>query len=396
MNFSRLKECLDHFVKDYSTPGVDCIVYKEHEPIFRYFSGVRDLENGKKIDGNELYFIFSMTKMLTCTCALQLFEKGAYKMDDPISKYLPEFANMKATVKKLVTDNAEKIATGAMMGEPVYEKVTVDAKNPITVHDLFTMQGGFDYATNAPYITEAIANGKKSTRDLVYAMSNTVLGFEPGTRYRYSLCHDVLGALVEVWSGKRFGEYMYENLLAPLGMHDTFFGQPKGQEIVSRMATRYQYDENRVPQKRSLSNPYTLSDEYESGGAGLISSTADYAVFLDAMANGGVAKNGHRILKEETVKLMGTNQLSGKSYEDFQKARKGYGYGLGVRVHMDKESSGSLSPLGEFGWDGAAGGFAVVDPENKISLTYFQHVHSWDLKIQTELRNALYECLSND
>ena len=395
MEFLKLKECLDHFVNDYNTPGVDCIVYREHQPIFRYFAGVRDLESGKKIDGDELYFIFSMTKMLTCTCALQLFEKGAYKMDDAVSKYLPEFEKMKVSVKKLVTDNASKIASGETVGEQVYEKVTVDAKNPITVHDLFTMQGGLDYAIGADYINETVAAGKTSTREIVASFANSVLGFEPGTRYRYSLCHDVLGALIEVWSGKRLGEYMQNNLLEPLGMKDTAFARTIEDTRLSRMATRYQYDENKVPQKRPPVCAYTLSDEYESGGAGLVSSTADYSLFLDALANGGVGRSGCRILKEETVKMMGTNQLSGKSAEDFYKMRRGYGYGFGVRVHMDPEASGSFSPVGEFGWDGAAGAFSMVDPKNKLSLTYFQHIHSWDVKIQNELKNALYTDISN-
>lgn len=395
MDFSALKACLDHFVKDYNTPGVDCIVYREHEQLFRYYAGMRDLESGKKMDGDELYFIFSMTKMLTCTCALQLFEKGAYKMDDAISKYLPEFTNMKATEKQFDPETAAKIASGEVVEQPTYIKVTVDAKNPITVHDLFTMQGGLDYAIGADYIKETVASGKISTRDVVASFSNTVLGFEPGTRYRYSLCHDVLGALVEVWSGMKLGEYMQRNLLEPLGMSDTCFGIPKDENKISRFATRYQYDENKIPQKRSLSCSYILSDEYESGGAGLVSSTSDYAMFLDALANGGVARNGYRILKEETVKMMGTNQLEGKSLEDFDKFRRGYGYGLGVRVHMYPEASSSMSPVGEFGWDGAAGAFSMVDPANKISLTYFQHIHNWDVKIQNEMRNALYTDINN-
>ena len=94
MNFNKLKNALDSIIETYGTPGVDCIVYKEHREIFRYFSGVSDIEKNKAINGNELYIIFSMTKMLTCTCALQLFEQGKYAMDDPISKYLPEFEKM--------------------------------------------------------------------------------------------------------------------------------------------------------------------------------------------------------------------------------------------------------------------------------------------------------------
>ena len=95
MDFSKLKNYMDELVKKYNTPGVDCMVYKDHEAIFRYYTGMSDVENNKKMEGNELYLIFSMTKMLTCTAALQLFEKGKYLMSDPLSKYLPEFEKMK-------------------------------------------------------------------------------------------------------------------------------------------------------------------------------------------------------------------------------------------------------------------------------------------------------------
>lgn len=258
------------------------------------------------------------------------------------------------------------------------------------------MSGGLDYAVADESIREALAQGKKSTRDLVSAMSGKVLGFEPGTRFRYSLCHDVLGALIEIWSGKSFGDYLQENIFEPLGMKNTFFGIPKDDERLARMATLYRRDADGNPQKKPLSCAYNITDEYQSGGAGLVSCTEDYAVFLDALACGGVAKTGHRILKEETVKLMGTNHLSGMQSEDFFKLRDGYGYGLGVRTHIDKEKSGSLSPLGEFGWDGATGGFSMVDLDNKLSLTYFQHVLGWDVAIQNEMRNALYKDIFSD
>ena len=268
------------------------------------------------------------------------------------------------------------------------------AKNSIIVKDLFTMCAGLDYNLKADGIKNAIKNKKTSTRDLVAAMSETILGFEPGTRYRYSLCHDVLGALIEIWSGKKLSEYMQENIFGPLGMKNTFFGVPNDGNILSKMVARYEFDEKRNVRRLPLECRFNLSPEYQSGGAGLCSCTEDYAIFLDALSCGGIGKNGHRILADETVKLMGTDHLSGMCSEDFDKMRPGYGYGLGVRVHKDKDRSGSLSPIGEFGWDGAAGCFSMVDTENKISLTFFQQVHAydpnWDLITQTELRNALY------
>ena len=135
---------------------------------------------------------------------------------------------------------------------------------------------------------------------------------------------------------------------------------------------------------------YVLGDEYESGGAGLTSCTEDYAVFLDTLACGGISKDGKRIISKASIELMSTNHLNEQQYKEFQSVRKGYGYGLGVRTHTDKSQSDSLSPIGEFGWDGAAGAFSMVDTKNNISLTYFQHCHNWDVRIQTEMRNALY------
>lgn len=393
MDFSKLKNCMDKLVHEYNTPGVDCIVYQEHKMLFRYFTGMRDIENNKQMDGNELYLIFSMTKMLTCTAALQLFEKGKYLMSDPLSKYLPEFEKMKISSDEINMEDAIKITTGGDFGEAVKTERSGYAKNPITIKDLFTMGAGLDYALNDEAITNAINEGKTSTREIVGAMSEKSLGFEPGTRFRYSLCHDVLGALIEIWSGEKFGEYMRKNIFEPLGMKNTFFGVTKNEDKLSKMAARYIFDENRQPKRLPLECVYIITEDYESGGAGLTSCTEDYATFLDAIACGGMGKNGKRILSSTTVKLMGTNHLKGKQCDDFYQLRPGYGYGLGVRTHLDKAVSGSLSPIGEFGWDGAAGAFSMVDPKNKISLTYFQHIHNWDIKIQNKIRNALYECM---
>lgn len=393
MDFTKLEKYMNKLVEEYNTPGVDCIVYKEHEQVFRCFAGKSDIENNKAMNGNELYIIFSMTKMLTCTAALQLFEKGRYIMSDKVSKYMPEFEKMKISADALNVENAAKITSGGSAGESVKNTENGYAKNPITIKDLFTMSAGLDYDLEADGIKKALAEGKTSTRELTGALSETILGFEPGTRFRYSLCHDVLGALVEIWSGQLLGDYMQENIFEPLGMKNTFFGVPEDEERLSRMAARYTFDENGKPQRLPFKCNFNLSKDYQSGGAGLCSCTEDYALFLDALACGGVGKNGNRILSSATVELMGTNHMTGKQCDDFYMLRPGYGYGLGVRTHIDKTKSGSLSPIGEFGWDGAAGAMSMVDTKNKLSFAYFQHVHNWDLRIQTEMRNILYACM---
>ena len=387
MLFTNLKSCLHHIVEDYHVPGVDCIVYQDHVPVFRHIEGLSDLEKEKPMAGNELCYIFSMTKMLTCAAALQLWEQGKYDMDDPISKFLPEYAKMRISTNAFDAGIGAQVARGSSLGHEHGIQADSYAKTPITVRHLFSMSAGLDYDLQANGITKAIAEGKTTTRDIVTALSQTVLGFEPGTRYRYSLCHDVLAGLVEVWSGQSFGEYLCENITAPLVMKDTTFHAPTSFE---RMAAMYIYDDPHSVRRLPLNCVFTLTEQHESGGAGLISSAEDYAIFADALACGGVGRNGARILAAETVDLMRTNQLSDIQLKDFHLIRDGYGYGLGVRTHMCPADSKSLSPVGEFGWDGAAGAFSLVDPKHRLSLVFFQHIHNWDRTYQQELTNALY------
>lgn len=394
MDFKRLKEYLDGVVRDGRVPGVDCIVTKDHEVVFRHFSGLSDIGNRKAMAGDEQYLIFSMTKMLTCTCALQLLEQGKYLLNDPLLMYMPEFEKMRISSSQIDCEAMSKVTTGQSMGIGSESDSDGYAKNAITIKHLFSMSAGLNYDLEADYIKKAISEGRTSTRELVGTLSETVLAFEPGTHFQYSLCHDVLGALIEVWSGKKLGEYMEENLFKPLGMTRTFFGIPKDKEILDKMAVRY----NRTPEgefeEKPLEIVYNLSDEYESGGAGLSSCAEDYSLFLEAMANGGVGRTGKRILSSASIDLMRTNQLCPDAYNDFGGLHSGYGYGLGVRTHVDKSTSDSLSPVGEFGWDGAAGAFSMVDPQNRISITYFQHMHGWDVRLQRELRNVLYSCIA--
>ena len=389
MVFGKVRQVLDSFVQE-GIPGVDCIITVNHKEVFRYFTGYANRETGRKIDGSELYLIFSMTKMLTCTCVLQLYEQGKFRLDDPISQYLPVFSQMELTEQAMDTSAGAKVATGQSMGE--YTALTRDqtAKNPITIKHLLTMTAGLDYNLYAPGIRTAMEEGKTTTCELVESMAQTVLGFEPGTRFRYSLCHDVLGALIEKWSGMSLGEYMHKYIFAPLEMTDTFFGMPKD---AKRLVQLYRFDENRQVVPAQMENPYQLTEAYESGGAGLTSTTADYAAFLDTLACDGMSKTGYRLLQPATVALMCQNHLTGQALNDFHALHEGYGYGFGVRTHMNNTESGSLSPIGEFGWDGAAGAFSLVDRENKLSVSYFQHVHETGYAFQRRLRNALYQDL---
>ena len=392
MNFDCLKQQLNKLLEDRATPGVDCRVYKDHTEIFRYYSGLNDVENSAPLKGNELYLIFSLTKLLTSVSALQLYEKGAFDMEDNLSKYIEEFSEMYIETDVVSPDDSTKVeTTGEISVSEKQKKELVKAKTPITIKHILTMTAGFGYNMKDEPVMKAIAKGKTTTGELAKEFSRLALYFEPGTRFKYSLCYDILGALVEIWSGLRLGEYMKKYIFEPLGMKETFFGVPKDSKTLSRLSCLYRSNDVsgfvKIPQECI----FNLTEDFESGGAGLVSSTDDYALFLDALACGGVGKIGARILSESTLEMMKTNQLDGKALEDFELIKKGYGYGFGVRTHIAPQRSSSSSPIGEFGWDGAAGSYALVDTENHISLTYFQHLLGWDLSLEKKLRDAFYK-----
>jgi len=376
MNFDKLTSYIDS-LKNEGIPGSDLIVYKDHKEIFRHFTGLRDVEKNIPMDGNELYWIYSATKVHTCTAALQLVEKGLIGLDDPVGKYLPAYNTLS------VIENGRVRAAWKTM----------------TVRHLFAMQGGLNYDIESPSIMKAkfYSGNKADTLTLVNAIAEEPLMFDPGTKYQYSLCHDVLAAIIEVVSGMKFSEYLKKNIWDKLGMKDTGFHLTE--EKKARFATQYQYDENThtsTLSPRGEKNTYQLTPNYESGGAGLLCSVEDYILLSDALACGGVGKTGERILKSETIDLMRTNQQTGEAMEIWKNNHKrlGYGYGLGVRTMMDTKYS--KGPKGEFGWDGAACAYTMIDPENHVSCYYAQQVFGCGYgyyTIHPTIRDLIYEGL---
>lgn len=378
MDFTDLKVFLDKITK-WRIPGADCIVYYQNKPVFRYSAGFADVEKRRPVTAGNLYYLYSATKLITCAAALQLLEKGRYLLNDPVSEYLPEFAQM--NIRKVDESGHESI---------------VKAKNPITIRELFSMTGGLSYDLDSPSIREIkkSTQGRCPTRETVKAIASEPLLFEPGTHWNYSLCHDVLGCLIEVISGEKFSDYIKEHILIPLGMKDTGFYLTE--EKKSRLAAQYQFnDDTRKAEVIPKINGYRLGSEYESGGAGLISSVDDYITFANALCNGGLALNGERILSRYTVDLMRTNQLNDTMQQDFNWPHMaGYGYGLGVRTMINRAKGGSLSPFGEFGWGGAAGSYVIIDPENHLALFYAQHMlNNQEPYVHPRIRNILYHCL---
>ena len=374
-NFPKLTEYVETLHREKNASSCGIIIYKDHEKIYEHFCGFRDAACTEKTNGKTLYNMYSCTKPVTVAAGMMLWEHGLIELDAPVAKYLPEIR------EAYVIENGKKIYVGEDM----------------LVRHLFTMSAGFDYGITSRPIKELVKKtaGKATTREMISAFTALPLGFRPGEKFRYSLCHDVLAAVIEAASGERFASFMQNNIFAPLGMENTYFHLPMA-EKEKRMAELTKWDAGTL-RIFGKENGFELTENYDSGGAGLISCAEDYALFADAMACGGIAKNGVRLLSEQTVRYMACDRLSGfiTKPESFSSvAGGGYGYGMGVRVLTDR-SYGSKAPLGEFGWDGAAGSCFSADLENGIGIIFTEHLFCWPEaqggRVHVNMRNAFYE-----
>lgn len=384
MNFKPMKELMDHLT-NWRIPGNVIVIYKDGEAIFEYTSGYSDIEKKELMTSDKYFYLYSCSKITTCLAALQLLEKGVYGLDDPLYDFIPRF-------KELYVKNGSDV---------------IKTPHPVTIRNLFTMTAGFNYDTKAPAFDDARkkTNGKFDTLETIKCLADYPLDFVPGERWQYSLCHDVLGGFVEVVSGKKFGDYVKENIFEPLKIEASY----NDKDYKEKMCRQYRFDDDSTEEdivklqssarkadggrivRHSLSNSLIFGDNYESGGAGIITTVPDYAKLMGALANGGISKNGEKIIERKTIELWRTNQLdeNQKKYFNWEQL-KGYGYGLGVRTLIDKSIG---TPLGEIGWGGAAGANALVDVDNNISFFYAHHMlNNQEAYVQPRLRNSLYEC----
>ena len=376
-HFEPLTAYLDHLYENFLIPACDVMIVRDGETIYRHMAGTSDLEGKCPVSGKEMYAIYSATKLSTVTGAMRLIQEGKLSLDDPVSGYLPAY-------EKLTVKNPD----GS----------TRPAKNVMTVRHLMSMQGGLDYNVMRGNAEEVLikSGGQAGTVELASTFAAGPLDFEPGTRYKYSLCHDVLAAVIEVASGMRYSDYLNEIIFRPLGMTNTTFHPVKEQEPLMCRLFRKNDEQDQLidcglfPENR-------LGENYESGGGGLMSTVEDYVKLAYALANYGTAANGYEVLTPETVELLRTPMLGEIQQMDMMATypyMRGYTYCLGVRRYMD--NSGSPAEKGHFGWDGAAGFYVLSDPENNMALIYAQNVlNSRDtfFLIQGQIRDLAYLCM---
>lgn len=372
MDFTKLSSYLDTLGAA-DIPVFDVEVRKGHEVVFRKGIGNPDAERKAPLTGNELYRIYSCSKVSLCLGALKLVEEGKIALDDPVSKYIPEYAEL--TVKD---------------GDTVRP-----AKTTMLVGHLFLMEGGWDYGAFTQFPDPMSV---KDNITLSKQMAKVPLHFDPGTRYEYGLSQDVLGGIIEVVTGMSLGEWLDKIMFAPLGMTDTGFHPNEEQK--TRLVPAYNYDNERnvatlIPPRDGLDIFTTL----ELGSGGLVSSVRDYSILMDMIAHEGTGWNGAVCFKPETIRMCKKNLLEGEALVDFRKWQTvlyGYGWGLCGRVHMNKDISGSRSPEGEFGWNGATATYAMADTENKVSIYIGMQIFNGNYAynvIHHKVRDLAYEAM---
>jgi len=348
--------------------------------------GMADREAGKPMRPDTMFRICSMTKPITSAAVMMLYEEGHFLLDDPVSKYLPEFKNPKVLVKP---------ASGA--------PYTIPATHEITIRDLLRHTSGITYHWNedlGPMYKDAnVASGllpyDGTIEDSTKRLAGLPLLFNPGEKFEYSLGVDVLGRLVEVLSGKPLDEFFRTRIFEPLGMKDTYFYPPDGK--LERLATAYTYyDEkglNRFPDTPITEGAFTYSADYPargpkklfSGGAGLVSTATDYARFCQMMLDGGKV-GSTRLLSRKSVELMTQDQL-GKISPD-------QGFGLGFGVNGVKAPFSELGSPGEYNWGGFFYTAFSIDPKEQMIVIFMGQLHpAGDLTLDRQVNELAYQAI---
>jgi CubicO group peptidase (beta-lactamase class C family) len=395
MDAGRLRRIDEHFaryVDDGRLPGWLALVSRRGRIAHLSTYGQRDVEAGLPVQPDTLFRIYSMTKPITSVAAMMLYEQGAFELGDPISRYLPEFAEM-------------RVFTRGTAAKPT----TVPATEPIRVWHLLTHTAGFTYGfhyanpVDAIYRAAGFEFSAPSGMDLAAcsrAWAKLPLLFEPGTEWNYSICTDVLGRLVEVVGGKPLDEFFAERIFQPLGMTDTGFWVEEPD--TNRLAALYtpSADTGRATRFDAFGKAALTPPGFLSGGGGLVSTAHDYYRFTSMLRRGGEL-DGVRLLGPRTVRYMARNHLpGGADLEAFgrplfaESQFRGVGFGLGFSVVQDPVAYRTPAGLGEFAWGGLASTAFWVDPEEDIVAIFLtQLMPSSTYPLRTQLRQLVSQSL---
>ncbi len=388
----RLNRITDHLNRNYIEPGkiAGCqtlVARHGHIAYFKSF-GQMDRERRKPMADDTIFRLYSMTKPITSVALMSLYEQGHFQLNDPVSRFIPAWRDHKVWVS----------GVGAEMQTIVPEK-------PMTMRNVLSHTGGLTYgATNHPvdraYREVGVNRGAGETlATFAEKLAKVPLRYAPEERWMYSFSTDVCGYLVEVISGKRFDQYLQENIFDPLDMKDTSFS------VAPRKLARFAANYERQPDKtlKLIDDPerstYLKQPTFFSGGGGLTGTTADYFRFCEMLRRGGEL-DGTRILGSRTLELMHRNHLAGgKDLASMaigafsETAYEGVGFGLGFAMTLGEVEAGTLG-AGDYYWGGAASTIFWVDPkEDLIAIFMTQLMPSATFNFRGQLKNIIYSAI---
>lgn len=380
----RIGTAMQRYVDEGKFAGTLALVARKGKVAYFEKTGWKNMATNQPMELDTIFRIYSMTKPITSVAALMLMEEGCLRLDDPVTRYIPEWKDLKVS-----TDPIHDARNGT------------DMDSPMLVRHLFTHTAGLSYGFNEGESLDELYRKHfwsrmdlpgANLKDMVEALGTLPLAHQPGTAWRYSLAIDVLGYLVEVISGVRFDEYLRQRIFEPLGMLDTAFWVPP--EKASRFAVNYGPDPDN-PGKLVDIDPFHKSHylsprAFHSGGGGLVSTTQDYLRFCQMLLNGGEL-DGTRLLGRKTVERMRINHLPVDVYEDANRAN---GFGLGGNVLVHPERSPALGSPGIWGWGGAANTKFWIDfQEEIIGILMLQYMPSFTIPIEIDFQNLVYQAL---
>jgi CubicO group peptidase (beta-lactamase class C family) len=379
----RLGDAIRNEIAAGKIPGGVLLLQQHGKPIELECFGVRDPDTGLPMTPDTIFQIYSMSKAITSVAAMMLVEEGKLALDDSVSKYIHSFADTKVGVD--ISDESGKYP---LKLEPL--------KRPITIRDLLRHTSGITYGfygetqVQKLYANPRLYAGDYDNAEFADRIAVLPLADQPATRWNYGHSVDVLGRVIEVVSGQTLYQFEKQRLFDPLGMSDTaYYVADKTKWPL--IAKGFLVDRFRVA---GIYDDATLPRRWESGGAGLVSTTGDYARFLQMLLNGGEL-DGKRYLKRETVTLMTSDQIgpeTGIIHDPFYFPGPTSGFGLGFAVRTSPPPDTNW-PLGEYRWDGAGGSFYFVDPADDMLGIFMVMSPTQGGRIQLDLKTIMYEAM---
>jgi len=366
--------------------GAAALIIRNGKIVYYKSTGYNDLDTKTPLAKTGIFRIASQTKAITSVAVMMLYEEGKFLLDEPVSKYIPSFA------KQTVIDKFNE-------GDSTY--TTVPAKRDITIHDLLTHTSGLGYAqigskeANAIYAKNKITAGldvmDHKLSDAMNRLGVLPLMHQPGEKWTYGLNSDLLGYLVEIWSGMMLNDFFQKRIFTPLGMNDTYFNIP--QDKANRLVNFFQEDSLGHLQKKmnvfgGLDMTYPMhTKKYFSGGAGLSSTLYDYGIFLQMMLNDGVYA-GQRLVSRNTIRMMTMNQIGELNLDDSK-------FGLGFSIATDKSSRLFPMQAGTYGWGGAFSTEYWVDPKEKMVVLLYRQMWGSHGEIDNLFKVLVYQALTD-